>query len=162
MHKLTVNGIELTAVVQDHDQSVTGIHYKLVVTLPKRLPKRRQCRGPITLNTTCPKPKPDPIAPWVLDLGNALYRDLGFKYTLNPWVDRGKGYTMFTYHFNDIDQAVALGYQISDALYSVYKRNQERNQAEGYRILSHRIYTHELNCVLTVQTLFRIERNINE
>jgi hypothetical protein len=134
MHPIKIGDFELQCKVLEHDTSVTGIRYKLVVTLPVRLPKRRK---PDIMRQLYGKPKPskprkDPIGPWVLDIGNALYRQLNFKYGTNPDVDFGKGYTTFTYFFNCVDTACALGMHMEAWKYNSEKLHQDRMVSEAW------------------------------
>lgn len=135
MKQFTVNELNLNAKVELHDSSVTGIRYKLVVTLPKRLPsgKPRLYRGPITMNMPPrPKPKKNVIGPWVVDIGNALSRSFGFAYTYNPHVTFGKGVTYFTYFFNCVDTAQSMGLKFRPIEYQIAKRHQTQMVSEGH------------------------------
>lgn len=111
--------------ILQHDTSMTGIRYKLVVTLPKRLKKKE-------------------LGGQVLDLGNSLYRTYQFSYTYNPTVDFKKGITTFTYFFNDVNMVNFLN-QFEDIKDFTgesensrkhYLKHQEKMQLEGYPAFS--------------------------
>ena len=136
MNTINIQDTALTVRVTKHDSSTTGIRYKLVVTLPKRLPQRRRPSMMMALYGPKPKrptkPKPDPIGPWVLDIGNALYRQLGFEYCQNPSVGFGRGVTEFTYYFNCTDTARRLGLPMEEFQYSIAKRHEDLMVSEGW------------------------------
>lgn len=134
--KMIVNGLECTVDLSTHDTSPTGLRYKLIVTLPKRLRSRRKhtthalmmrLYGPKPKAPT--KPKPDPIGPYVLDIGNALYRTFNFRYGSNPNVTFGRGVTHFTYYFNDCAAARDLGFV--EPHFEYIRRNEESMEAAG-------------------------------
>lgn len=128
IHPLIIQDTECKAEVRLHDTSVTGLRYKMIVTVPKRLlPNRR--RYPYTTQF---KSKHD-LGAWALDAGNTLYHALGFKYGWNPSIDRGdKNTTTITFFFNDLVEAERLGFTEDSKLREVYLRHEEKMSAEGY------------------------------
>lgn len=135
--RIQVNGLECTVTVREHDTSPTGLQYKVVVSVPKRLlaPRRRTPRV-FTLNM--PKPKPSKpkhdLGAWANDVGNALGRQLNFKYGWSPSIDKGyKGTTEFTFFFSDAEHAKALGLDFgSDAVYRAVLRHELQAVSAGY------------------------------
>lgn len=128
---INIQGLECECVVSIHDTSVTGIRYKLTVTFPKRIGAVRRYRGPITMHMPKAKPRRDVLGPLVLDTGNALYRQLQFRYGIYPQVSYGKGVTYLEYFFNDCLEAKRLGYVEENGIQHILK-HETAFAAQGY------------------------------
>lgn len=133
-HTLTINGLECTATVRVHDTSVSGLQYKLVVTFAvNMLPRRRSMMHQIYCK---PKPARKPkydLGTWANDVGNALGRELGFKYGWYPSIDKGRARntTEFSFFFSDTAHAVELGFVESECLIRARLRMEADGAASG-------------------------------
>lgn len=108
--------------VKLHDQSVSGIRYKLRVEFDCLIPKKD-------------------LGHTVLDTGNALYRENAFPYTYCPSVEyevptgsvnRRKKHTVFYYFFNDIETAIRLGLQLGEFDLKMHRRMQDEQVKVGW------------------------------
>lgn len=103
--------------VTHHDTSLTGLRYKLIVKLGKTPKYKGQT---------------------VLDIGNNLYKAIGFTYTYNPeYQGRGKS-TILVYYFNDVEYANKLNQWLTDefleseSLQKNYKAHELDFHKKGY------------------------------
>lgn len=137
IHKLIINGIECTATVRTHDTSVSGLQYKLVVTFPvNMLPRRRSVMHQIYCSPPKRKSKPKyDLGTWANDVGNALGRELGFKYGWYPSIDKGHGRTTtFSFFFSDTAHAVELGFVESEHMIRARLRMEADGAASGLTV----------------------------